>query len=93
MNLVAKEYVACKTDNQGVLVLSIHTGAADHMTDAVLVDPTNPTALQRALLEALNVPPNNAEARMRRLREQVRRHDVARWATEFLTDLASPPTR
>jgi len=93
MNLVAKEYVACKTDNQGVLVLSIHTGAADRMTDAILVDPTNPTALQRALLEALNMPPEEAEARMRRLREQVRQHDVARWATEFLTDLASPPTQ
>jgi trehalose-6-phosphate synthase len=93
MNLVAKEYVACKTDNQGVLVLSIHTGAADHMTDAVLVDPTNSAALQRALLEALHMPPEEAEARMRRLREQVKQHDVARWATEFLTDLASPPTQ
>jgi len=93
MNLVAKEYVACATDNQGVLVLSIHTGAADHMTDAILVDPTNPTELQRALLEALHMPPDEAEARMRRLRDQVRQHDVARWATEFLTDLASPPTQ
>jgi trehalose 6-phosphate synthase len=93
MNLVAKEYVACKADNQGVLVLSIYTGAADHMTEAILVDPTKPEELQAALLAALRMPPEEAASRMSMLRKQVKDHDVARWAQDFLADLASSLSR
>ena len=89
MNLVAKEFVACTADNPGVLVLSVHTGAADQMTDAILVDPTAPEKLQEALVQALEMPSAEAIARMTRLRHQVQTHDVAAWAEDFLTDLAS----
>jgi alpha,alpha-trehalose-phosphate synthase [UDP-forming] len=89
MNLVAKEFVACKADESGVLVLSIYTGAADQMTEAILVDPTNPKELRDALYQAFHMSPQEATTRMHQLREQVRTHDVARWSAEILADLGS----
>jgi trehalose-6-phosphate synthase len=92
MNLVAKEFVACKTDNSGVLVLSLHAGAADHMPEAIVVDPTNPEALAEALRQAMTMDPAEAKSRMTALRDYGARHDVARWSAEFLADLASSKT-
>jgi alpha,alpha-trehalose-phosphate synthase [UDP-forming] len=89
MNLVAKEFVACRADETGVLVLSIYTGAADQMTEAILVDPTNPAELRDALHRAFLMSAEEATTRMHQLREQVRTHDVARWSAEFLADLSS----
>lgn len=89
MNLVAKEFVACKTDETGVLVLSIHTGAADQMPEAVLVDPLDGTALSTALLQAAGMDRSEASRRMAALRSHGATWDVARWSREFLADLAS----
>ena len=87
MNLVAKEYVAARTDLRGALVLSEFAGAADELDGAFLVNPHDIDGLKRTLCEAMRLPDHEAENRMRRLREHVMTHDVARWAREFLETL------
>jgi trehalose 6-phosphate synthase len=87
MNLVAKEYVASRVDNQGAVVLSEFAGAADQLTDAVLVNPHDIDGLKAAILEAMNRPQREQERRMRSMRAQVRTYDVARWADEFISCL------
>ena len=87
MNLVAKEYVACRGDNTGVLVLSSHTGAADELVTALLVDPTDPEALRDALVRASQLSPHEQARAMEAMRDQVRSHDVQAWATGFLGQL------
>jgi trehalose 6-phosphate synthase len=93
MNLVAKEFVACKNDESGVLILSPFTGAADRMVDALIADPTTSVELQSAMLQATAMTPEDQQRRMVALRDEVRTHDVAWWAERILTDLASEGTR
>ena len=88
MNLVAKEFVACRTDEDGVLVLSEFAGAADELTDALLVNPYDVDALADALHQALLMPGPERRRRMRALRSQVFANDVHRWADTFVTALA-----
>jgi trehalose 6-phosphate synthase len=88
MNLVAKEYVSARTDNSGALVLSEFTGAAAELPDAFLVNPHDVDGLKEAFLQALETPPEQLSIRMRRMRDQVCAHDVARWAEEFLEALS-----
>ncbi len=87
MNLVAKEYVACRTDDSGVLVLSEFTGAAIELGQALLVNPHDIEGLKDAILTALAMPPREQARRMRSLRRRVREYDVNRWADAFLSDL------
>ncbi|MCW2638421.1 MAG: otsA [Dactylosporangium sp.] len=87
MNLVAKEYVAARTDNTGALVLSEFTGAAAELSDAFLVNPHDVDGLKQAFVQALETPPDERGARMRRMRDQVCAYDVTRWAKEFLEAL------
>ena len=88
MNLVAKEYVACRHDDGGVLVLSEFTGAARELASALLVNPHDTDGVKAAVARALEMPPEEARGRMRRLRRQVLTHDVDRWARRFLDALA-----
>jgi Trehalose-6-phosphate synthase len=88
MNLVAKEYVASRVDDDGVLVLSEFTGAADELSGAVLVNPHDIEGLKDAIEFAANLPLRDARRRMRRLRRRVLEHDVARWSGEFIDALA-----
>jgi trehalose 6-phosphate synthase len=88
MNLVAKEYVATRLDDDGVLVLSEFTGAADELRDAVLVNPHDESALQDAIVTAVEMHRRERRERMERLREAVRRHNVNDWARMFLKSLA-----
>jgi alpha,alpha-trehalose-phosphate synthase [UDP-forming] len=87
MNLVAKEYVASRYDDTGVLVLSEFTGAADELTQALLVNPHDINALKDSIMRALAMAPKEQARRMRALRRRVLEHDVTRWASEFLTAL------
>jgi trehalose 6-phosphate synthase len=87
MNLVAKEFVAARGDNGGALVLSEFTGAAEELTDAWLVNPHDPVAVQQAILRAMRAPAGERQRRMRNMREQVFEFDVHRWASEFLAVL------
>jgi trehalose 6-phosphate synthase/phosphatase len=87
MNLVAKEYVACRVDGGGVLLLSEFTGAAKELRASLLVNPYDTDAVKRHLRQALTMPAVEARRRMRSLRRQVLTHDVDRWAAAFLSAL------
>ena len=84
MNLVAKEYVASRGDEDGVLVLSEFTGAADELRDAILVNPHDIEGLKAAMVRAAHMPREERVRRMRSLRRVVQRNDVARWAGDVL---------
>jgi alpha,alpha-trehalose-phosphate synthase [UDP-forming] len=87
MNLVAKEYVACRDDETGALVLSEFTGAADELSGAFLVNPHDIEGMKDAIVRAATVPPAEARRRMRAMRRRVREFDVGRWAASFLDAL------
>src|ERR1700761_2719044 len=89
MNLVAKEYVACRSDLGGALVLSEFTGAAAELRQAYLVNPHDTEGVKDAIEAALNQPVEEGRRRMRSLRRQVLAHDVDRWARSFLEALAT----
>ena len=91
MNLVAKEYVACRGDETGALVLSEFTGAADELNGAFLVNPHDIEGLKDTIVRAATVSPAEARRRMRSMRRRVREHDVAHWAASFLSALERSP--
>ncbi|HYF16171.1 MAG TPA: trehalose-6-phosphate synthase [Phycisphaerales bacterium] len=87
MNLVAKEYCACRTDHTGVLVLSEFAGAARELRRALLVNPRDIDAFMAAITQALRMREREEKMRMSILRAQVRRHDVFEWANQFVETL------
>ncbi|BAJ76155.1 trehalose-6-phosphate synthase [Microbacterium testaceum StLB037] len=89
MNLVAKEYVASRIDNRGVLVLSEFAGAADEMGSALLINPHDIDGLKDTIVRALEMPAAEQGRRMRALRKRVREHDVEDWSREFLEALST----
>jgi trehalose 6-phosphate synthase len=89
MNLVAKEYVACRSDLGGALVLSEFTGAAAELRRAYLTNPHDLEGVKDAIQSALTQTPEEGRARMRALRRQVLTYDVDRWARSFLDTLAA----
>jgi trehalose 6-phosphate synthase len=96
MNLVAKEYVACKFDLSGALVLSEFAGAAGELSAAYLVNPHDLDGMKNALATALSSSGANSadgRRRMRALRRQVLTHDVNRWARSFLEALGLPDNK
>ena len=88
MNLVAKEYVACRHDDTGALVLSEFAGAAEELRQAWLVNPYDINGMKSALLDAYRADEKELQRRMRAMRKQVRQHDVQAWARSFLTELS-----
>jgi trehalose 6-phosphate synthase len=89
MNLVAKEYVATRADDDGVLVLSEFAGAADELKQALLVNPHDIEGLKRSILTAVHMPRAERRTRMHALRHRVLTHDVERWSKDFLEALAA----
>lgn len=87
MNLVAKEFVSSRTDEQGVLVLSTFTGAARELVDAVLINPYDREQTSDALHEALTMPPAERQRRMARLRGTVQVNNIFRWAGKIISEL------
>src|SRR5262249_30735226 len=87
MNLVAKEYVASRTNASGALVLSEFAGAARELRSAILVNPHDLDGIKGAVRYAMELTPSEAAARMRRLRRVVRNADVFSWARDFLAAL------
>jgi trehalose 6-phosphate synthase len=87
MNLVAKEYVASRFDEDGVLVLSEFTGASDELKRALLVNPHDIDGLKEIILQAIGMPRRERALRMRSLRKRVLENDVARWSNNFLQSL------
>jgi len=88
MNLVAKEFVAAREDEQGVLILSQFTGAATELPEALIVNPYNIDQCAAALHLALTMPPTEQRARMRSMRAIVQEFNVYRWAGRMLMDAA-----
>jgi trehalose-6-phosphate synthase len=87
MNLVAKEFVAARDDNRGVLILSTFTGAASELGDAILVNPYDMDQVANAIHQALEFNEEEQSARMSRMRKIVYEHNVYRWAANLLSDL------
>ncbi len=87
MNLVAKEYVAARDDEDGVLVLSKFAGAAVELQDALIVNPYDISAVAEAVHEALEMNREERHRRMRHMRRHVREHNIYRWAANVLGDL------
>ncbi len=87
MNLVAKEYVTARTNNDGALVLSEFAGAADQLKQALLINPHDIDGLKAAIMKAVNMQPAEAGRRMRSMRKQILHHDVDLWSADFLAAL------
>jgi trehalose 6-phosphate synthase len=84
MNLVAKEYVACRADDDGALVLSEFAGAADELKQAYLVNPYDINGMKSAILQAIEAKPRDLRRRMRAMRKTVKENDVVAWAASFI---------
>ncbi|WP_243074672.1 trehalose-6-phosphate synthase [Microbacterium sp. SS28] len=87
MNLVAKEYVASRSDNRGVLLLSEFAGAADELGSAIRINPHDIDGLKDAMMRAVEMPAAEQGRRMRALRRKVVENDIARWSESFLRAL------
>lgn len=87
MNLVAKEFVASRDDERGVLILSTFAGAAHELSDALLVNPYDVKQLADSIQRAIEMPEDQQSLRMQRMRQVVREHNIYRWAANLLSDL------
>jgi trehalose 6-phosphate synthase len=88
MNLVAKEFVAARDDEQGVLMLSHFAGASRELTEALIVNPYDIDGAAAAMVRGLTMKPHEQRERMRSMRTQVRESNVFRWAGRLLLDAA-----
>jgi trehalose-6-phosphate synthase len=87
MNLVAKEFVAARRDERGVLILSQFTGAARELRDALLVNPYDIDQTAEAIRAALEMEPEDKQMRMHRMRKLIKEHNIYRWAGDLVTEL------
>jgi trehalose-6-phosphate synthase len=88
MNIVAKEFVAARDDEQGVLILSGFAGASRELSEALIVNPYDTHAMGEAIGQALRMPEAQQRERLRLMRDVVRRRNVYRWAGQMLLDAA-----
>ena len=91
MNLVAKEFIAARDRDTGVLILSRFTGAARELREALLVNPYDIEDTAAAIRRAVEMPRDEQQERMSRMRSQVREHNVYRWAALLLSELGRMP--
>jgi trehalose 6-phosphate synthase len=89
MNLVAKEFVAARSDLGGVVVLSEFAGAAHDLSGALIVNPYDVEAIKGAMLTAVQLSPSERASRMVAMRDEVSRNDVHAWAQQFLDRLGA----
>lgn len=90
MNLVAKEFIASKPKHDGVLILSETAGAAQELTDALLVNPKRPSTLVSALEKAVTMPKRELRKRISTMHTQISTHTVQHWAKQFMGTLQKP---
>jgi trehalose-6-phosphate synthase/HAMP domain-containing protein len=91
MNLVAKEFVSVRDDEDGALILSRFAGASHELRDALIVNPYDLAGMAEAVRAALEMPPEERRARMIRMRHAVIDHNIYRWAGLLLSELARIP--
>jgi trehalose-6-phosphate synthase len=87
MNLVAKEFLAARRDERGVLILSQFTGAARELRDALLVNPYDIEQTAEAIRAALEMEPEDKQLRVHRMRKVIKEHNIYRWAGNLVTEL------
>lgn len=87
MNLVCKEFVASRVNNDGVLILSEMAGASKELIDAILVNPNNVVAITEAIKDAIEMPMEEQEKRMRSMRQVISKFDIHHWVKIFMTKL------
>jgi alpha,alpha-trehalose-phosphate synthase [UDP-forming] len=87
MNLVAKEFVAARSEESGVLILSVFTGAAHELGDALQVNPYDIDQMAEAIRAAMEMDPEEKQRRMKRMRRTVREHNVYRWAANLIVEV------
>ena len=87
MNLVAKEYIASRTDQTGVLILSEMAGVAQEMNDALLINPNDYNQMAEALKTALEMPIEEQKSRNKILQNRIKRYNVEKWASAFMEAL------
>jgi trehalose-6-phosphate synthase len=87
MNLVAKEFLAARRDERGVLILSQFTGAARELRDALLVNPYDTDQTAEAIRAALEMEPEEKQLRVHRMRKIIREHNIYHWAGNLITEL------
>ena len=85
MNLVAKEFVAARGDESGVLILSIFTGAAHELRDALQVNPYDIDQMAEAIRAGLEMDPEQKQMRMRNMRHTIEEYNVYWWAASLIT--------
>lgn len=88
MNLVAKEFVAARTDHRGALILSRFAGASRELRDALLVNPYDIEQVADAIHYALAMNPEEQKARMTRMHEALEENNVYHWAADLVSELA-----
>lgn len=87
MNLVTKEYLASRRDSPGVLILSEMAGAAIELTDSIIVNPNDLEEIERAILEALEMPEAEQMRKLRIMQKIVSKNNVNKWANDFVNEL------
>lgn len=87
MNLVAKEYIATRTDNTGVLILSEMAGAAHELSEALLINPNNFEQIVDSIKMALEMPKEEQVRRNRIMQRRLKRYSVEKWAKDFMSTL------
>ncbi|MGB5821741.1 MAG: bifunctional alpha,alpha-trehalose-phosphate synthase (UDP-forming)/trehalose-phosphatase [Saonia sp.] len=93
MNLVAKEYIATRTDRTGVLILSEMAGSANEMNESLLINPNNFEQIADTLYEAINMPLEDQKDRNGHLQKRLARYNVEKWANDFMNSLKEQKNR
>lgn len=88
MNLVAKEYVASRTNRSGVIILSEMAGVAKEMGEALIINPNNINEIADSIQQALTMPLDEQRERMISLQDRIKRYDVFKWSSEFVKSLS-----
>ena len=87
MNLIAKEYVATKTNGRGVLILSEMAGAANELSECISINPSNIQEISNAIKYALEMPQDEQTRRIRAIQNRIKRYTVNRWVEDFIESL------
>lgn len=87
MNLVAKEYIATRTDKTGVLILSEMAGASQEMSESILINPNNFEQIADAIKQAIQMPKEEQMRRNEVLQKRLKRYSVEKWAKDFMKAL------
>jgi trehalose 6-phosphate synthase/phosphatase len=87
MNLVAKEYVASRTNQTGVMIISEMTGVVKEMGEAIVINPNHESQVADAIKQALEMPIEEQRARMSVIQKRLKRYDVFKWAEQFVSSL------